>query len=292
MSKPTISTTDNNPLDGELLDLRKRLDEIERLVKGISIPAATTPAFQTGVNPITGLIEVRSTDGVFDNFYPGIEFDQADLALTESNGLAKVNLASVIAAAGPIGDGTHVAQITFDAKGRLLTVTSVAITGVPPSGAAGGDLTGTYPNPTLAAVISAGGPIGDGTHVPQITWDAKGRLLTVSSVAITSSGKTRDYAAITGASGTLTADNTKIYFRLFNTASNTPTLTLPDPASHANEIWVRLFASGDNAAQIVRFGSEKIDGVAASKDLNTTGPRNMMLKSDGLDWFSFGGPEV
>lgn len=237
MSKPTIPTTGDNSLDGELLDLRKRFDEIERRINGISFPVPKPPPFQPGVNPLTGLIEVRSTDGTFDNFYSGIEFDQVELVLSESNGLAKVNLTDVITAGGPIGDSTHVAQVTYNANGQITAISSVAI--VFPSG-----------------------------------------------------GKTRDYAAITGASDTLAADNTKIYFRLFNTASNTPTLTLPDPASHANEIWVRLYASGNNAAQIVRFGSEKIDGVAASKDLNTTGPRNMMLKSDGTDWWSFGGPEV
>jgi hypothetical protein len=37
---------------------------------------------------------------------------------------------------------------------------------------------------TLASVISAAGPIGDATHVPAITFDAKGRLTTVTSVSI------------------------------------------------------------------------------------------------------------
>lgn len=54
-----------------------------------------------------------------------------------------------------------------------------------PGGAAGGDLTGTYPNPTLAAVLTAGGPIGSATIAPIITYDAKGRLTVVTSATIT-----------------------------------------------------------------------------------------------------------
>lgn len=58
-------------------------------------------------------------------------------------------------------------------------------TSLPPNGSAGGDLTGTYPNPTLAAIISAGGPTGSATVAPIITYDAKGRLTAVSSATIT-----------------------------------------------------------------------------------------------------------
>jgi len=54
-----------------------------------------------------------------------------------------------------------------------------------PSGSAGGDLTGTYPNPTLAAAgPGATGPIGDSGHVPAVTIDAAGRVTALSSVAI------------------------------------------------------------------------------------------------------------
>lgn len=57
--------------------------------------------------------------------------------------------------------------------------------GATPSGSAGGDLTGSYPSPTLAAIVAAAGPIGDATHVAAVTIDAKGRVTVLASVPIT-----------------------------------------------------------------------------------------------------------
>lgn len=91
------------------------------------------------------------------------------LASTTVIGIAELSVAPV-APATPIAAGTNDPRMS-DSRA--------------PSGAAGGDLTGTYPGPTLVAVGGGAiGPLGSSTRVPVVTRDATGRVTALTDVAI------------------------------------------------------------------------------------------------------------
>jgi trimeric autotransporter adhesin len=84
---------------------------------------------------------------------------------------------SIMAAYGSL------AQFLGSSTGTYLNTVNPAGSFNTPNGPAGGDLSGTYPNPSLAAIV-AGATVGDSTHVAQVTSDTKGRVTGLTSVAI------------------------------------------------------------------------------------------------------------
>lgn len=119
------------------------------------------------------------------------------------------------------GSATAVAQVTFNSRGQATFAQNVTIAGVAPGGAAGGDLSGTYPNPTVIAThlsvplpVTQGGT-GNGSYTDgQLLIGntatgllSKATLTAGSNISITNGNGSIAIAVTAGAGVSSIADN-------------------------------------------------------------------------------------
>lgn len=134
-------------------------------------------------------------------------------------------------------------------------------TALPPDGSAGGDLAGSYPNPTLATGIVTAGTTGDSTHWPVITVDAKGRTTAVTSqVAPTLSSLGGLSASAPAATGKGTADQWIPNNHAVTVSANAATVpvtfqltTVTNNAAATVTITITTAGAVDGQPLIVRF---------------------------------------
>ena len=143
--------------------------DVSSTSQGMMLPSMTASQRSAIGSPATGLLVYQSDGSPGYYYYNG----SAWIALNTPGSSAGGDLAGTYpnptltttgVAAASYGSATTSPVIAIDTKGRITSASNTAITGVVPGGTAGGNLSGTYPNPSIASL-----PAISGTNLTNLT---------------------------------------------------------------------------------------------------------------------------
>ncbi|MEO7364653.1 MAG: tail fiber domain-containing protein [Candidatus Saccharimonadales bacterium] len=206
---------------------------------------------------------------------PGFATLSGDATLGAAGALT---LADTAVSPSTYGDATHVGQFTVDSKGRITSASAVVITGAAPTGAAGGDLAGNFPNPTVAKLQSTTltlSSISSG-QILQYNGSAIVNQTVTGDVSINGSGTTTIGAgAVTGtkiANNTIT--NANLASGSYGNITAVGTLTGLGVTGAANFSGSQLTNSGSTLLTATALGNfatgGSIGSAATTVDVSTT----------------------
>lgn len=242
---------------------------------GAGLPSNTLASLNIGPVGSLGDLNLLGTGNV-GILLPIHSGQLATLAGTET--LSNKTIAGPVITGSFVATGLlHVADLATASQSTTVNGSTCALAGActvtaVPGGAAGGDLIGTYPNPTLAAILTAGGPTGSATVAPIITYDAKGRLTAVSSATITPA-----IGSITGLASGIAA------FLATPTSANLATAVTDETGAGG----ALVFANGPTIGNAA-LNTPAINGLATGSGVATGNNPNTLVVRDSSGNFAAG----